>query len=67
MTDVANWVRAGIADGSIRKDADADSVAMQYVAYTTGITYLWVINPEAIDFAKASDSMKKQLTRALAS
>ncbi|MBT8086138.1 MAG: TetR/AcrR family transcriptional regulator [Woeseia sp.] len=65
MTDVANWVRAGINDGSIREDADADSVATQYVAYTTGITYLWVINPEAIDFDKASASMKKQLTRSL--
>ncbi|MGB5245806.1 MAG: TetR/AcrR family transcriptional regulator [Woeseia sp.] len=65
MHDVANWVRAGIKDGSIRKDADAESVAMQYVAYTTGITYLWVINPEAIDFDKASASMQKQLTRSL--
>ncbi len=67
VNDVANWVRAGIADGSIRNDADAVNVATQYVAYTTGITYLWMINPGAIDFDKASDSMKKQLTRALSS
>ena len=59
--DVAEWVRAGIAAGSIRPDVDADSVAAQYIAYITGMTYLWVIDPESIDFRKANDDMKIRL------
>ncbi len=64
--DVAEWVRAGIDDGSIRGDVDADSVAAQYIAYISGMTYLWVISPETVDFAQASDSMKNHLRRSLA-
>jgi AcrR family transcriptional regulator len=59
--DVAEWVRAGIAAGSIRPDVDADSVAAQYIAYISGMTYLWVIDPESINFRKANDDMKTQL------
>ena len=59
--DVAEWVRAGIAAGSIRPDVDADSVAAQYIAYITGMTYLWVIDPESINFRKANDDMKTRL------
>lgn len=64
--DVAAWVRAGQATGTIRDDVDADSVAAQYIAYISGLTYLWVISPDTVDFAKASDSMKKHLERSLA-
>lgn len=63
--DVAAWVRAGIEAGSIRADADPHSVAAQYIAYTTGMTYLWVINPEGVDFARATNDMKKHLRRSL--
>lgn len=64
--DVAEWIRAGIADGSIRDDVDADSVAAQYIAYISGMTYLWVISPDTVDFAKASASMKRHLHLSLA-
>ncbi len=59
--DVAEWVRAGIAQGSIRPDVDADSVAAQYIAYISGMTYLWVIDPESINFRNANDDMKTRL------
>ena len=59
--DVAEWVRSGIAAGSVRRDIDPDSVAAQYIAYITGMTYLWVIDPESIDFRKANENMKSQL------
>jgi AcrR family transcriptional regulator len=59
--DVADWVRAGVAAGSIRPDVDADSVAAQYIAYISGMTYLWVIDPESISFRKANDDMKAHL------
>jgi len=64
--DVADWVRAGIADGTIRADADPKSVAAQYIAYTSGMTYLWVISPGSIDFHKANEDMKLHLKRSLA-
>lgn len=63
--DVADWVSKGIADGSIRKDIDARSVAAQYIAYISGMTYLWVIAPESVDFGKTNDDMKKHLRRSL--
>lgn len=63
--DVAEWVRAGIDDGSIRADINAQSVAAQYIAYISGMTYLWVINPDSVDFRKANDDMKKHLIRSL--
>ena len=59
--DVAEWVREGIAAGSIRPEVDADSVAAQYIAYISGMTYLWVIDPGSINFRKANDDMKTRL------
>jgi len=63
--DVADWVRAGIANGEIRKDADPKSIAAQYIAYISGMTYLWLINPESVDFKKANDDMKVHLRLSL--
>lgn len=65
MDDVADWVRSGIADGSIRDDADPDSIAAQYIAYISGMTYLWLINPAAVNFRRANDDMKIHLRRSL--
>lgn len=59
--DVAEWVRVGIESGEIRKDADPKSIAAQYIAYISGMTYLWLINPNSIDFKKANDDMKEHL------
>lgn len=65
--DVAEWVRAGQSEGSIRADADPESVATQYIAYISGMTYLWMINPNSIDFRKANDDMKAHLKISLSS
>lgn len=59
--DVAAWVRAGQSAGSIRASADPRSIAAQYIAYISGMTYLWLINPDSIDFRKANEDMKVQL------
>lgn len=64
--DVVRWVRAGIANGTIRADADPETIAAHYIAYIGGMTYLWVIDPASIDFAKANEDMKRQLRVALA-
>lgn len=63
--DVAVWVDAGVRNGSVRKDADAKSVAAQYIAYISGMTYLWVISPNSVDFRKANEDMKVHLKRSL--
>lgn len=59
--DVAAWLRSGIQQGTVRKDIDPKSVAVQYIAYISGMTYLWLINPSAVEFRKANDDMKKHL------
>ncbi|MGI9203614.1 MAG: TetR/AcrR family transcriptional regulator [Woeseiaceae bacterium] len=64
--DVAEWVRAAQSAGSIRTDVDPQSIATQYIAYISGMTYLWVINPASIDFQKANNDMKRQLETSLA-
>ena len=64
--DVAKWVRAGQQAGRVRRDADPKSVAAQYIAYISGMTYLWLINPDAIDFRKANDDMIANLKTTLA-
>jgi len=65
--DVANWIRAGIAEGSIRPDVEPKSVAAQYIAYISGMAYLRLISPDSIDFRKANDDMKLHLRRSLES
>ena len=65
LDDVAEWVRAGIRDGSIRPDADPRSVATQYIAYISGMTYLWLICQDAVDFRRANDDMKTHLRMSL--
>jgi AcrR family transcriptional regulator len=64
--DVIAWVRAGQKVGSVRASVDPQSVAAQYIAYISGMTYLWVINPTSIDFRKANDDMKVHLKMSLA-
>jgi AcrR family transcriptional regulator len=64
--DVADWVRAGQKEGTIRADVDPNSVAAQYVAYTSGMSYLWLISPGSIDYRQANDDMKVFLGRSLA-
>ena len=65
-SDVAQWVRQGQTAGEVRSDIDADEVAAQYVAYITGMTYLWLISPDAFEFSKANEVMKRQLRESLA-
>jgi AcrR family transcriptional regulator len=59
--DVADWIRRGIEAGSVRHDVDPESVAAQYIAYISGMTYLWLIHPTSVDFHKANEDMKKHL------
>lgn len=64
--DVAEWVRAGQHAGTVRNDADPKSVAAQYIAYISGMTYLWLINPDDINVGKANDDMIANIKTTLA-
>ncbi len=66
QSDVADWVRRGQAEGSIRNDVDANAVAGQYIAYITGMTHLWLVSPDTFDFKSANAEMKRQLRESLA-
>jgi hypothetical protein len=61
IDDVTAWVDAGISQGTIRSDIEPASIAAQYIAYISGMTYLWLINPSTINFEKANDDMKERL------
>ncbi len=63
--DVVEWIQNGIKDGSVREDVDPESVAAQYIAYISGMTYLWLIHPTSVDFRKANEDMKKHLKLSL--
>lgn len=63
--DVAEWIRRGIEDGSVRNDVSPESAAAQYIAYISGMTYLWLIHPTSVDFHKANEDMKKHLKLSL--
>jgi hypothetical protein len=64
--DVMTWIREGQETGTIRADADARSMAAHYIAYISGMTYLWLIDPGAVDFRRANEDMKRQLRLGLA-
>lgn len=44
--DVAQWIRAGQATGTVDKRVDPVRVAEQYVASMAGIIYQWLATPE---------------------
>ncbi len=63
--DVAEWILRGIENGTVREDADPKSVAAQYIAYISGMTYLWLISPDCVVFRKANEDMKLHLRLSL--
>ena len=65
-SDVAEWVRQGQQAGQVRDDVDAEEVAAQYVAYISGMTYLWLMSPDSFDFHGSNEVMKRQLRDSLA-
>jgi len=65
-SDVAEWVRQGQKARQVRAEVDPDEVAAQYVAYISGMTYLWMMSPESFDFSVANEVMKKHLRDSLA-
>lgn len=62
---VTEWIREGQRNGEVREHIDVDAAAAYYVAYVSGIVYLWLINPEVFDFARTNAEMKRQVLASL--
>ena len=56
----------GQVSGQIRSDVDPGEVASQYVSYISGMTFLWLTNPETFNFETTNAEMKRQLRDSLA-
>ena len=65
QSDVVRWIEGGIEQGQIRSDIDAEGIAAEYVAYTSGISYLWLISSETFNFRNANDALKNYLRTTL--
>ena len=65
QSDVAEWVEKGQQASEIRADVEPQAVAAQYVAYITGMTFLWLISPDDFDFEHANTEMKRHLRTSL--
>jgi AcrR family transcriptional regulator len=65
-SDVAQWVRAGIAAGEIRADVHPERLAEMYCAFIYGSTYQWLVEPGAIDFHGLGEDLKRMLHASLA-
>ena len=46
---IANYIRSGVQDGSIRQDVDPQQHAAMIVAQLRGVGYLWKLAPQGID------------------
>lgn len=46
-SDVINWIKSGVEQGTINPNVDAKSVAGQFSASVIGIIYQWLIAPKA--------------------
>lgn len=65
--DVAQWIRAGQAAGTVDKRVDPMRVAEQYVASMAGIIYQWLATPEmplAAMFRQLKSDLRARLDRA---
>ncbi len=66
-SDIVEWIEDGQANDEIRDDIDVEAAASHYVAYVSGMTYLWLLNPEIFDFAATNAEMKRQILSSLSS
>ena len=65
LMDVEDWLSRGIDAGAVRDDIDPGVVAAQFVAHFAGLTQLWLIVPDAIEFDVVHANYKEQLRRHL--
>jgi AcrR family transcriptional regulator len=63
---IAGFVADGVADGSVRADADPAATANLVVAALRGVAFLWMLDPDDVPVVAELDALAGQLTRLLA-
>ena len=64
--DVEQWIREGIAAGSVRAELDVPLVAEQFCAAIIGIVYTWLVSPPApAQLRRLHDGLKWQMAELL--
>lgn len=61
FADIGKWLEQGMADGTIRADADKQAVAVQFLSVIIGTTHLWLLTPTDVDFEAVQRSYQAQL------
>ena len=61
-----SWMQQGQTEGTINPKLDADACAAHFIAYTTGITYLWMQDKRSFDWPRVQQHAKEQLANELA-
>lgn len=61
VEQVEQMVRRGQVDGSIRGDVDPHLEAQHFLDVGTGITFTWLIRPDAADFDRATAAWEVRL------
>jgi hypothetical protein len=56
-------LRAGIANGEIRRGIDVDACALQLLATVRGIVAMWLVDPSHIDLAAQRHTLVASIKR----
>ncbi len=65
IADVCEWIVAGQDANTIRKDVVPRNEAARFIAYIAGMTHLWLLMSEQVDFGASNQSYKADLRRQL--
>jgi len=63
-SDVAHWVRDGMASGEIKRNVDADTYAFGFCSFIFGTIYQWLVAPESVDLAKQFEAYRRSSAEA---
>ncbi|MFK8031482.1 MAG: TetR/AcrR family transcriptional regulator [Gammaproteobacteria bacterium] len=55
------WLLQGQADGSVNPDLDTDACAAHFIAFNSGITYLWMLDAQSFDWPRVQGHARQQL------
>ncbi len=61
-----SWMLQGQSDGSINASLDADASSAHFIAYNSGITFLWMLDKNSFDWPRVQQHAKQRLAQELA-
>lgn len=59
--DIRRLIEQALQAGEIADDIDPEHFAMHFTATMFGISYQWVVNPEAVNIAQLIDDIRRQM------